>query len=693
MAKTYTLKEFGYTVTLDKFAKQADGSAWVQQGGTIVLATVVAAPSRDFPGFLPLSVDYREQFAAAGKIPGGYFKREGRPSAKETLTSRMIDRSLRPLFPVNYFNQVQVIITVFSVDKEHMPVPLAFVAASIALSTSQIPFMGPVGLVEMAHIEGKWVPNPTYPQSLTSDARVIVAGTHEGVNMVEGSAAQLSEEELVDVIFTAHSFVKKQVEWQQTIVKELGKPKVAVENDIDWAEWTKRSDEYLTQDRLKTIFIENKEKRNEAMASLVESFTAQYEQEITEKDLPIKQIDYVLKYEMKERFTELFFTEGHRVDGRGFEQVRKITTEVGLLPFTHGSALFTRGETQALATVTLGGGQDEQKMESLMGDTIEERFMLHYNFPPFSVGEARMLRGTSRREVGHGYLARSAIDPVLPAKADFPYTIRIVSDILESNGSSSMATVCGATMALMQGGIPITNMVSGVAMGLLQSSEGKFQTLTDISGFEDAFGLMDFKVAGTEQGITAIQMDIKYQGGLPREVFEQSLAQAKEGRAHILGEMRKEMTKPAEKLSERVPQVTIVKIKQDKIGAIIGSGGKTIKEIIEKTKTAIDIESDGTVKIYSGPEAEKEWAIMWVKTLAGQIEKGARFHGIIRRVADFGLLVELVPGVSGLLHISNIPRDLQRNLDQNYQIGQPLDIEVVNYDPESDRIRLNMVQD
>lgn len=693
MAKTFKLDELGYTVTLDKFAKQADGSAWVQQGGTIVLATVVSAPSKDFQGFLPLSVDYREQFAAAGKIPGGYFKREGRPSANETLTSRLIDRSIRPLFPENYFNQVQVIITVYSVDKEHMPEPLAFVAASIALSTSKIPFMGPVGLVEMARVEGEWIANPTYQQKVASDERIIVAGNHEGVNMVEGSAAHMSEDELVDVIFKAHSFVKKQVEWQDQIVKEAGKPKEAVKNDIDWADWVKKADEFLTHDRLKSIFIEDKEKRNEAMASLIEAFLAQYEQEITDNDLPKNQIEYVLKQEMKTRFTELFFTEGHRVDGRAFDQVRKISTDVGLLPFTHGSALFTRGQTQALATVTLGGGSDEQKIESLMSDTIEERFMLHYNFPPFSVGEARFLRGPGRREIGHGYLARSAIVPVLPKKDDFPYTIRIVSDILESNGSSSMATVCGSIMALMNGGVPITKMVSGIAMGLLQSSEGKFQALSDISGFEDAFGLMDFKVAGTDEGITAIQMDIKYKGGLPKEVFEKALAQSKQGRAHILGEMRKVMTKPAEKLSELVPTVTIVKIKQDKIGAIIGSGGKTIKEIIEQTKTSIDIEPDGTVKIYSGPEAEKEWAINWVKTLAGQIEKGARYHGIIRRVAEFGLLVELVPGVSGLLHISKIPRDLQRNLDQNYQVGQELDIEVENYDPESDRIRLNMVQE
>ncbi|MEX2438091.1 MAG: polyribonucleotide nucleotidyltransferase, partial [Candidatus Babeliales bacterium] len=505
-------------------------------------------------------------------------------------------------------------------------------------------------------------------------------------------AGHIDEKELVDILFQAHATVKQQVAWQQEIVKEVGIAKEPIKNDVDWELWTKRSDEYLTQARLKGIFIADKDVRNVAIAALLDAFLQQHQEDITQKVLPTNQIEYIFKEEMKLRLTDIFFTEGHRIDGRKFDQVRSVSTQVGLLPFTHGSALFARGQTQALATVTLGGGQDEQKIESLMSETIDERFMLHYNFPPFSVGEARMLRGPGRREIGHGYLARSAIVPVLPHKDAFPYTIRIVVDILESNGSSSMATVCGSTMALMNAGVPISSMVSGVAMGLLRSPDGKFQALTDISGFEDAFGLMDFKVAGTDQGITAIQMDIKYKNGLPKEVFEHALTQAKAGRAYILDQMRKVMTKPEEKLSDLVPQVTIVKIKQDKIGAIIGSGGKTIKEIIEQTKTSIDIEPDGTVKIYAGPDAEKEWAISWVKTLAGQIDKGARFHGVVRRVADFGLLVELVPGVMGLLHISNIPRDLQRNLEQNYVIGQGLDVEVVNYDPESDRIRLNFVQ-
>ena len=691
MTKTYTLDEFGFTLTLDKFARQADGSVWIQRGGTILLATVVDAPAKDFLGFLPLSVDYREQFAAAGKIPGGYFKREGRPTDREILTSRLTDRAIRPLFPENYFNQVQVLITVYSVDKEHIPNQMALLAASIALSISPIPFAGPVGVVEAARVEGNWVMNPTYPEAQKSDCRILVAGTHEGINMVEGSAEHISENDLVDVFFKAHEFIKKQVEWQNQIVKERNVIKDEITNDIDWNEWVTRSGEFLTHDRLKSVFIADKDKRNEALAVLVAAFTAQYEQDITSQELPTNQIEYVFKAQLKVKLTDLFFTEGHRVDGRSFDQVRSISTEVGLLPFTHGSALFTRGQTQALATVTLGGGQDEKKVESLMGETVNEAFMLHYNFPPFSVGEARMLRGPGRREIGHGYLARSGLQPVLPSNEDFPYTIRIVSDILESNGSSSMATVCASTMALMNGGVPIKKMVSGVAMGLLRSSDGKFQTLTDISGFEDAFGLMDFKITGTDEGVTAIQMDIKYRGGLPREVFEKALTQSKQGRDYIMEQMRTVMTKPAEKLSDLVPQVTIIKISPDKIGAIIGSGGKTIKEIIEQTKTSIDIEPDGRVKIYAGPDAKKEVAINWVKTLAGQIDKGARYHGVIKRVADFGLLVELVPGLMGLVHISTIPREDQRNFNQIYQLDQALDVEVMNYDPETGRVRLKMV--
>lgn len=696
MVKTFRLPEFGYEVEIGKFAQQADGAVWLRQGGTVVLATVVSAPTQDFPGFLPLTIDYRELFSAAGKIPGGYFKREGKPSDREILIGRLIDRAIRPLFPVRYFNQLQILTTVYSVDKQHTPQNLGLIATSLALSISKIPFMGPVGVVEIGRINGQWIVNPLYEQGLQSDVRLVIAGTEEGICMVEGSSVEISEDEFLDALFLAHEKIKSQISWQKEIQQEVGVVK-QVENDrYSWDNWQNRIDTFLSDEKIKDLYVADKVIRNEKLDQARDEFINLYKQDIDasdEADMLPRVINYIFDRIMEVKITELIFNLHKRIDGRAYDQVRPISIEVGLLPCNHGSALFTRGRTQALVSVTLGGGQDEQKIENIM-DSEEHfgAFMLHYNFLPFSVGEVRPYRGPGRREVGHGYLAASALRRMLPDKKDFPYTIRIVTDILESDGSTSMATTCGSTMALMQAGVPIKKMVSGIAMGLLKNLKGEFTVLSDISGFEDAFGLMDFKVTGTEDGITAIQMDIKYKGGFSKEIFQAALAQAKKGRLHILNEMKKVMSQPNPALSDLVPKLVTIKINTDKIGAVIGSGGKVIREIVEKTGTTIDIEPDGLVKIFGATGANLDMAINWVKTLAGQIEPGTIYHGKVKRLADFGIFVELVPGLDGLVHISNIPRDKQRTFLRDFKSDDAVTVQVIEYEESTGRVRLRLLE-
>ena len=409
MVKKFRLDEFGYEVVLNKYAQQADGAVWFQQGGTVVLATVVSAPSPEFPGFLPLTIDYREQFAAAGKIPGGYFKREGKFTDKEVLTGRLIDRAIRPLFPENYFHQIQGLATVYSVDKEHSPHISALIGMSLALTISKIPFMGPVGAIEVARVNGEWIFNPTYSQSIASDVKIIIAGTAEGICMVEGSTSEISEEQFVDILFRAHDKIKKQVVWQEEIAREVSVPKEAIEDMAQWKTWKEKIKSFLTRDKISAIFMTDKIKRDETLEKLHEEMTKHFEAVATEEKMSMSVIDYIYDSVLKEKITAQIFETGKRIDERGFDQVRQIAVEVGLLPFTHGSALFTRGRTQVLASVTMGGGQDEQKVEDLMGNTIEKSFMLHYNFPPFSAGDVRPMRGPGRREVGHGYLAASAL--------------------------------------------------------------------------------------------------------------------------------------------------------------------------------------------------------------------------------------------------------------------------------------------
>lgn len=697
MSKTFKLDELGIEVQIGKFASQADGAIWLKKGNTTILSTAVMEETEDFPGFLPLSVDYREQFSAAGKIPGGYLKREGKSSDNEVLTSRLIDRSIRPLFPKYFFNQVQVLNTVYSADKENPPSVLALLGSSLSLVISRIPFLEPVGAVQMGRIDGKWVVNPSTEEASYSDLKFIIAGTKDGICMVEGTADNVSEDDMVEAFFLAHDTIRKQVQWQEDIAKELQVVKTATESaDFDWHVWSDRVSDFATSDKINKIFEigSSKQELGLELKELKATFKAMYAEQIENFELAASasRLDYVFDVILKDVIAKEIIKRQKRVDGRNFEQVRQISTEVSLLPSVHGSALFTRGQTQALVSATLGSGKDAQKVDELLRDEATEKsFMLHYNFPPFSVGEARPMRGPGRREIGHGYLALSAINQVLPSRDSFPYTIRVISDILESNGSSSMATVCGTTMALMDAGVPIKSMVSGIAMGLLVGDAGEFQAITDITGFEDSLGLMDFKVAGTDKGITAIQMDIKYKGGLPRSVFEKALEQAKNARLHILGEMHKCMTKPNEDLSPLVPRIVTVKINPDKVGGVIGSGGKIIKEIIEKTGTTIDIEGS-EVNIFGRDKDQIQQAVTWVKILADQIEKGIVLDGVVARTAEFGLFVDIAPGKAGLVHISKIARDKQRELEKHYPIGEALKVKVLDYDKVSGKIRLGLAE-
>jgi polyribonucleotide nucleotidyltransferase len=691
MSKIFKLEEFGYEVVIGKYANQADGAAWFQQGGTIILSTAVSSPAKEFPGFLPLTVDYREMFAAAGKIPGGYFKREGKFSDKEVLTARLIDRAIRPLFPESYFDQLQVINTVYSFDGEHMPAALSLVAASIALTISKIPFMGPVGAIEVARVEGEWIYGPTYEQSKGADAQFIIAGNKDGICMLEGSANEISEEDFLDIMFKAHEKIKKQVAWQEEIRAAVGVEKENAVDSFDWNAWIKRATDYLTMEVLRGVFVSDKNTQKDYLKQLKKDFLELYKPNVEVKELTQTELEYIYGYVLQKRLTQAIFEFGKRIDGRDFFTVRPISNDVGVLPYAHGSDVFKRGQTQALVSVTLGGGQAAQRVEELMAGDVSKNFMLHYNFLPFSSGETRPNRGPGRREVGHGYLAKSALEPVLPDHEKFPYTIRVVADILESDGSTSQATVCGGTMALMNAGVPIRKMVSGIAMGLLQSSKGEFQTITDIAGIEDAFGLMDFKVAGTDDGITAIQMDIKHKGGLVRSIFEAALKQAKEGRAHILSEMRKVLSAPNPKLSDLVPQFVSVRVPTDKIGAIIGSGGKVIREMTEKTGTTIDIEDTGVVKIFGQPGPKMDQAVSWVKILGGLIEQGAVYPGTVKRYADFGIFVEIAPGQDGLVHVSTIPKERQGTIMKELPVGSEVQVKVLDYDPVAGRIRLSFI--
>lgn len=688
MSKVFTLEELGLKVVLDRFARQADGSVWIEQGNTIVLSTAVASKEeKDFMGFFPLTVEYREKTSAAGRIPGGYIKREGRLSDTEVLNSRLIDRPIRPLFPKYYFNEVQLISSVYSYDGQFSPCALSIIASSLALTISRIPFMGPIGAVLVGRINGEWKFFPSYGDLQESDTEIMIAGTRDGICMVEGHTDSLGEDELIDLLFEAHEKIKTQIDWQLSIQKEVGAEKDKCLNESFWQEWEGKVGDYFKKESCESLFAPTKVEQKAASKKLKEDVVEHFSTEIEAGVISKSQVLFLFENLLKKYLPDMIAQKGARLDGRTFDTVRPLNVDVALLPAVHGSAVFGRGDTQALASLTLGTAQDAQRVESLEG-AGERTFMLHYNFPPFATGEVKFIRGVGRREIGHGYLAERSFTHVLPAQEEFPYTVRSVADVLESNGSSSMATVCATTMALMDAGVPIKDMVSGVAMGLMKDTSGKFHILTDILGTEDALGLMDFKITGTARGISAVQMDVKSAAGLTKEVLHKALEQAREARLHILDAMKQVLDAPRKDLSELAPRVASFRVDPDKIGAIIGPGGKTIKEITQTTDTQIDIDDEGIVRIYSSKSEAAKQAEQWVKTLVGDIAVGTVFDGIVRRVAEFGLFVELVPGKDGLVHISSIARDKQRALPREYKIGDTLKVKVVAVEAETGRVRL-----
>jgi polyribonucleotide nucleotidyltransferase len=666
-----------------RLAKQASGSILVQTGETLVLVTAVAEKQgREGIDFFPLTVDYLEMTYAAGKIPGGFFKREGRPTEKEILTARFIDRPIRPLFPDGFVSETQIIATVLSSDGDFEPDMMAINGASAALHISDIPFNGPIGAVRIGRVEGNFVVNPTPLEETYSDLNLIVVGSRNGIVMVEGGAERVSEQIVVDAIYRAYEDVLNIVEAQEKLRELAGKPKRRVTpkskdeelfNRIK-SDWSGRVEEALN--------IHAKLERREAL-NLIELEAL----ESLGDDYQVRRSEILSFFEEIERqlIRKMILEKNVRIGGRSFTQVRDIDCEVGVLPRTHGSALFTRGETQALVIATLGTSSDEQKVEALEGSSYKS-FMLHYKFPPFSVGEVKFLRGPSRREVGHGALAERAIAYLLPNDEDFPYTIRVVSEILESNGSSSMASVCGASLSLMDAGVPLAESVAGIAMGLFQEGD-KIAILSDIIGDEDHHGDMDFKVAGTIQGVTALQMDIKIQG-ITREVLSQALFQAKQGREHILGEMSKALTEPRKEVSPYAPRIYVIFINPDRIRDIIGPGGKIIRAIQEETGTKIEVDDTGKVIIASVDVVGAEEAKKAIESLTQQAEVGKLYEGTVRKITDFGAFVEIFPGTDGLVHISQLANERVRQVTDVVKEGETVMVKVIGIDGQG-KIKLS----
>ena len=670
-----------------KMAKQSDGAVTVQCGGTVVLATVVAARTvNEGKDYFPLMVDYRERTYAAGKIPGGFFKREGRPSEKEILSSRLIDRPLRPLFPKDYRNEVQIMATVLSADGENNPDVLAMIGASAALMISPIPFNTPVGAVRVGSVDGKWILNPTYQETETGTLDLVVAGTEEKCIMLEAGAKELTETEMLEAIQAGQKALQAVIQIQKELQKKAGKPKFAVEKKQISKEIEQKVSAGVKGQFEKIFGLGTKEEREEKIKELYEKILAQFD--VSSPGFKEADVKYVFEELEKQRVREIILKESRRPDNRGFREIREVRCETGTLPRTHGSALFTRGQTQSLAVATLGTKSDEQTIDALEGET-SKRFMLHYNFPPFSVGEVGPNRGPGRREIGHGAWAERALKPVMPGEDEFPYTIRLVSDILESNGSSSMASVCGATLALMDAGVPIKAPVGGVAVGLV--TEGNhWQLLTDIAGIEDHLGDMDFKAAGTERGITALQMDLKIPG-ISEEILKKSLEQSREARLTILKKMGEAIASPRKELSMYAPRITTLRINPAKIGEVIGPGGKVIRKIVEETGAKIEIEDDGRVIIASNDPQASEAAIARVKAIVEEPEIGKIYQGRVRKIMNFGAFCEIIPGTDGLVHISEIAEGYVKSVDDHLKVGDVVPVKVISVDNEG-KVNLSIIQ-
>ena len=677
----------GRTLTLEtgRMAKQAAGSAVVQFGDTMVLAAVTVSPNISTLPFFPLTVEYREKTYAAGKIPGGFLKREGRPSDKEILASRQIDRSIRPLFPEGFKNEVQVFVTVLSADQEHDADILGLVAASTALSLSTVPWNGPIAAVRVGRVEGNWILNPTFQQLEFSDIDLVVSGSQDSIVMVEGGAIEISEAEVLEALTVAHQGIKQTLGVMDQLFQKAGRaPKLDWKKPEPDAELVAKVRSAAEKKMAAAINAKDKAGRSQAVKALkletIQALTADAPERAKEVAAELDEIEYrVMRAQVLEK--------GERVDGRDTDTIRPIAVEAGVLPRTHGSALFTRGQTQALVAVTLGTQDDEQRIDSIdvAGETTKS-FMLHYNFPPYSTGEVKMIRGTSRREIGHGALAERALQPLLPGYDQFPYTLRIVSEVLESNGSSSMATVCGGSLALMDAGVPVKAACAGVAMGLIKEGD-KVAVLTDILGSEDALGDMDFKVAGTENGITSIQMDIKIEG-LDLEILRTALEKARKGRLHILGEMKKAVAGPRPDLSVYAPRIFTIQIKPDKIGDVIGPKGKTVRGIQDATGAKISIEDTGVITIAAvGGEAGDKARAM-IMAITAEPEIGKIYEGPVKSTTAFGAFVEIMPGVEGLLHISELQHARTEKTEDVVKKGDIVQVKLLEVD-ERGRMKLS----
>lgn len=681
------------SIETGKLAKQADGSVVVRQGNTMLLATVVSSKeAKDNVDFMPLSVDYREMYSSTGKFPGGFFKREARPSEYEILVSRLIDRALRPLFPDDYHAETQVQVFLISSDKQVMPDSLAALAASAALAVSDIPFHGPISEVRVAKIDGEYVVNPTFEQVESATLDMMVAATMDNIMMVEGEMKEVSEAEMLEAMKVAHDAIKIHCQGQIELATEIEKSQTKREYCHE------SSDEDLAKDIEEKLYdkvyavaakASAKHERSAAFKAIIDEYKETLEEEVLTEKAPL--IGKYYHDVEKKAIRRFMLDERSRLDGRNLDQIRPIWCEVGYLPMTHGSAIFTRGETQSLVTVTLGNKMDEQMIDGAILDG-KNNFLLHYNFPSFSVGEARFKGGTSRREVGHGNLALRALKQIIPPKDVCPYTIRIVSDILESNGSSSMASVCGGTLALMDAGVPIPKPVSGIAMGLVSDTEtDKYAILSDILGDEDHLGDMDFKVTGTKDGITACQMDIKVDG-LSYQILEEALEQARLGRLHILGEMEKTISEPREDYKPHVPRIEKIFIPKEFIGAVIGPGGKIIQEIQAETKTVIVLEEvgdQGVIDISSNDKASIDAAIAWIKGITAQPEEGETYEGKIKSITSFGAFVEIMPGKEGLLHISEINWERVENVEDVLTAGEMIKVKLLEINNVTGKLKLS----
>jgi polyribonucleotide nucleotidyltransferase len=689
MINNYIVESFdldGKKITIEsgRLAKQASGSALVTIGKTKVLVTTCVNKNiKEGIDFMPLTVNYVEKFYSAGRIPGGFFKREGRATEKEVLTSRFLDRPIRPLFPENYFLDTQVIATVVSMDEENDPDMAAMLGVSFSLITSEIPFNGPTAGVRVGRINGEFIVNPTYQEIEKSDTHLVIAGSSDAITMVEGSFDELDEEVLLSAINFGHNKIKELAAFQKSIISQLDIKKIEIPLQNKPEEIIEKIKENVYDELKKCILITSKQERNEAVSSLRERTKTLFSEIYPDNE---NIIYAVFEDIQKDILRNLILDEGKRIDGRGLKDIRPITCSIDEIPMAHGSAVFTRGETQALVVTTLGTKFDEQIVDAPEKES-SKRFMIHYNFPPFSVGEVAPLRGPGRREIGHGSLGEKALRYVIPSKDEFPYTIRVVSEILESNGSSSQATICGATLSLMDAGVPIKSPIAGIAMGLIKENE-KVAILTDILGDEDHLGDMDFKVAGTRNGVTALQMDIKI-AGVTDDILRKALAQAKEGRITILDIMLKTINEPKKELASNAPQIITIRVKPDKVREIIGQGGKVIKGIIEKSGAKIDIDDTGKVNIYSSDKNSLDIAVAMINDITQEAEIGKIYYGKVRKIMDFGAFVEIFPGTDGLVHISQLDEKRVENVSDFLKEGDEVKVKVIDID-KAGKIKLSI---